>query len=220
MRVVRIGSAVALALLFGGSAASAQVAGTGANAQSAVVAGTDGNPQSGGVAGTGSGAQSSAADGQSVAPSTTPPPPKRGTAFNRVTTTRRVAVPAPSQAARVATGGGQGAAPTRAGALRPYSATDSKARDKTVKNSGVPIGSSWRQQGPERTTRPPASATRSVTHSYYPGLRSGQYANSNTAKVAKGRSPAGAGMGMGGGARSGGGVSGHGGGAAGASPHR
>jgi hypothetical protein len=177
--VYRIGSAMVLALFFSGSTAIAQVDTTGTDAPSSTeMDGSDADAQSAG----------------SVPVGTTSPSTNRPPAFNRVTTTRRVAVPARSQAARAVAGGAS------AGVLHPYTPTHSPAREKMARNSEVPSGSSWRQQVPQRVARPPATAIRSVTHNYYPGLRGGQYVNANTARVAhgaKGRTPVGAGAGLG-----------------------
>ena len=189
--VYRVGRAVALALFFGGAAASAQTGGTGSDAQSAGVDGSGGIAQ---PAGAGASVQSSgSAPRVAAGTGTTSPPTSRMSTFNRVTTSRKVAVPAPSsQARRAAASGGGGSA--------------AGARGKTPKAAEVPADSSARRM-PERTTRSPATAMRAVTHNYYPGLRGGQYVNSNTARVAngaRGRVPVGSGLGAGGaGARSG-----------------
>ncbi len=189
--VYRIGRAVALAFFFGGADAGAQTAGTGSDAQSAGVVGSGTGAQ---PAGAGANVPSSGSAPRVVAGTgTTSAPTARMSTFNRVTTTRKVAVPAPSsQGRRAAASGGGGSA--------------AAARGKTPKDSEVPADSSARRV-PERITRPPASAMRAVTHNYYPGLRGGQYINSNTARVAhgaRGRVPVGVGLGAGvAGARSG-----------------
>ena len=182
----RIGCAVGLAFVFGGAAAHAQGGGGGANASAAGAAASA--PAAGAAAGVPAGGN--AAGGFSPAPGdadestqpaakkVTPQPKARMSAFNRVTTTRKVVVPAPSPRSGAAKAGAANAGAT--------------------KDPGVPASSSFRQ-APERPTRPPATATRSVTHSYYPTLRGGQYKNANTARVANGgktRMPVQAGVGM------------------------
>ena len=182
--VYRIGRAVALAFFFGGAApgAGAQTGRTGSDAQAAGAGGSGGSVQPAGAA---TNMQSTGSAPRVVAGTgTTSAPTSRMSTFNRVTTTRKVAVPAPTSRARqaVASGGGGSAA---------------AAREKTPKDSAVPADSSARRV-PERTTAPPATATRAVTHNYYPGLRGGRYVNSNTARVAngaRGRGPLGAGLG-------------------------
>ena len=167
--VYRIGRALALAVFFGGVAAGAQTGGTGTAAQPA---GVEGSGTSGQPAGAGVNPQSSGSAPSVAGPGTTSAPTSRMSTFNRVTTTRKVAVPAPSLQARraVASGGGGSAA---------------AARQKIPNDSEVPADSSARRV-PERTTRAPATGMRAVTHNYYPGLRGGQYVNSNTARVAHG----------------------------------
>jgi hypothetical protein len=162
----RIGSALSLAFVFGGSAANAQVGGPAPSDQL-------GSPAAGVPAdGTSKAGQSQPADG-AQGPSdlndtkALPPPPTRMSAFNRVTTTNKEVVRAQSQA-------------SRAGVLHPYT-SPANARAKTA-NPGIPIGSTSRQE-PKQPTRPSATAVRSVTHNYYPTLRPGQHVNGNKAQV-------------------------------------
>ncbi len=195
----RIGCAFGLVFVLGGAVANGQTGG----AAPAAPAGAPG-------AGTTSGgnALSDLADQNRENAATTQPvakpapPTSRMSSFNRVTTSRKVPVPATSQSARLAGSGGVSAgavAAARDGALHPFIPSGSNARATAANKSEIPAGSSWRQE-PERPTRPPATATRSVTHSYFPGLRGGHYKNSNTAKVAHGGRtgiPGQAGLGMG-----------------------
>ncbi len=185
----RIGCAMGLAFVLGGPAAHSQGTGPATNAPAVGVAA--GVPAGGDAAG---GVSSNPDDAdekaQPIAKQATSLPKTRMSSFNRVTTTRKVVVPAPSQSAR------SGAA--TAGAAGTSTSSGSKDRTSATKKTEVPTSSTWRQV-PERATRPAATATRSVTHNYYPGLRGGQYKNANTARVANGGKtaiPAQAGVGM------------------------
>ncbi len=178
-----------LAFVLGGPAAHAQ--GSGAAANAPAVGAATGVPAGGNAAG---GALSDPDDAdekaQPIAKQATALPKTRMSSFNRVTTTRKVVVPAPSQSAR------SGAA--TAGAVGPSTSSGSKDRAGAPKKTEVPTSSTWRQI-PERAARPAATATRSVTHNYYPGLRGGQYKNANKARVVHGGKtaiPVQAGVGM------------------------
>jgi hypothetical protein len=185
--IYRIGSAFGLACVLSGAAANAQVPAT--------AAGT----QSGGAASTAPSGGNSLSDltdavdanGASTQPAITKvpaPPTSRMSSFNRVTTTRRFTVPAAGQAARLARSGGASGgaiAAARDHALNPINPASSSPRRSAASSPEVPVGSTWRQ-APDRPTRPPATAVRSSTHNYFPGLRSGQHTNSNTAQVTHG----------------------------------
>ena len=114
-----------------------------------------------------------------------PAPSSRMSSFNRVTTTRRQVVASPSQTSRVARSAGAAAGAMAASgraALRPDNSPGSRERAK-ASETAIPRDSTWRQE-PVGSTCPAATAVRSTTHNYYPGLRSGQHVNANTAKVA------------------------------------
>ena len=165
----RIGSALSLAFVFGGSAANAQVGGRAPSDQL-------GSPAAGVPAdGTSKAGQSQPADG-AQGPSdlndtqALPPPPTRMSAFNRVTTTNKEVVRAQSQA-------------SRAGVLHPYT-PPANARAKTAKSRDPDRSRPWRQEPKQPTSAAVCDwAVRSVTHNDYPTLRPGQHVNGNKAQV-------------------------------------
>ena len=200
----RVGCVFGLAFIFSGAVAKAQVGGTGGSAQAGGTAPVAPPSGAGAAASSGGNALSDLADqdaenGASTKAVAKPAPPtSRMSSFSRVTTTRKFTVPAPSQAARSVGPSTGAAAATRKGVLQPSSPRGSNTRATAADKSEVPAGSTARQ-APERPVRPPATAVRSVTHNYFPGLRSGQHTNSNTAQVAHGgrtRIPGQAGVGM------------------------
>ena len=160
----RIGIGLALAVVFGGTPASAQVGGPATGAQA------------------GGSARGDSADADDQAPEkkdesvkkVATPRPKHLSSFNRVSTTRTEVVPAPSQGARA--GGASAGAGTKSGA-------DARAK---AANGGVPAGSTARQE-PQRPTTPPATTTRTITHNYYPTMRRGLGPNANTPQVGRTR---------------------------------
>jgi hypothetical protein len=117
---------------------------------------------------------------------------RRRSRFNRVTTTRKEGVPGAPQGARA----GSASSASRAAASGPYT-SQAMREHRAAANSAIPSGSTWRQERPKAA--PPPSATRSVTHNYYPGMRPGLHPNADKATVRSrnGRNSAGAVFGMG-----------------------
>ena len=93
--------------------------------------------------------------------------------FNRVTTTRKQVAPAPRKprAARV------GEASRRRAHRR------GKAAKQQAANSAIPAESTWRQT--QRPAPPPATTVKSVTRSYYPGMRPGAHPNADVGANAR-----------------------------------
>jgi hypothetical protein len=162
----RIALAVALAVLVGERAASAQVGGSPAGDQ------TGGNTN-GGLS---EPAEESVMPKDPSATTVAPPRPSRVSSFDRVTTARRDVVSTPSQAGRA---GGQGGT----SAVGPYRARSVQVQPKGPKER-VPTGSSW-QQVPQRPTSPSPATVRSTTHDYYPGMRPGRQPNANRPQAAR-----------------------------------
>jgi hypothetical protein len=186
----RVGFATVLAVVFGGSAANAQVGG-----------GSPGGPAPGGAS---SGASSDLDDQggeprEPIAKKGAPSGPQRTPKFNRVTSTRKEVVPLPSQAARGSRPGSPSSASasaSRAAGMQPYTARASKDRARAA-SAAIPGDSTWRSARP--ASRPPATTVRSTARNYYPGMRPGVHPNADQAQVrAKSRNSMGTGMGAGG----------------------
>ena len=169
----QVGCVSVLAFVFGGATALAQVGGAppaGAQAR-------------GGLQDNSSALDDAAAEARApIAKKIPPPAPARMSTFNRVTTTRKQVAPAPAAGA------------SRAGTAS--SAAVAAARAKAI-NSAIPAGSTWRQA--QRPAPPPATTVKSVTRSYYPGMRPGVHPNADVAqtraRTGRGSTPAGMGMG-------------------------
>jgi hypothetical protein len=102
-------------------------------------------------------------------------PAQRGVSFNRVTSARQDVV-ADSGAARIARPGGTSPgsrAASRLDSHRPFSAQASPFAG---------MSSSWSE--PQRPAAEPA-AVRTTRHNYYPGMRTEQHPNANTAKISR-----------------------------------
>jgi hypothetical protein len=170
----RVGCVSLLSLIFSGATASAQVGGSP----------PAGAPAGGGLQGNSSALDDAAAETREpIAKKIPAPAPARMSTFNRVTTTRKQALPSPSQPAGVSRAGSASSAATaasRAAAVRPFTPPVGSARARAA-TSGVPAESTWRQT--PRPVRPPATATKSVTRSYYPGMRPGAHPNADIAKT-------------------------------------
>ncbi len=172
-----------------GTAANAQTVGTAANAQTvgtAANAQTVGTPSLMPGAGFSSGGTSQAelraddVDASFVGPPA--PPSPRSSSFNRVTTTRRQVVSAPS---RTTAGSGGTTAGVGGGPYHPLQTYSTPPQTAGARGaySEVPAGSS-QQTGPRQPRSQPVMV-RSTPHNYYPSMRTGQYANANRAQIAR-----------------------------------
>jgi hypothetical protein len=186
----RVACASVLAFVFGGLTAFAQVGG----------APPAGAQAGGGLQGNNSALDDAAAEAREpIAKKIPAPAPARMSTFNRVTTTRKQAVPVSPRAAGASRAGSASSAATaasRAAAMHPFTPKAGNDRAKAA-TSAIPAESTWRQT--PRPVRPPATATKSVARSYYPGMRPGVHPNADTAqtRARNGRSSVQAGVGMG-----------------------